>query len=97
MFLLWQLSGGFAVCQVSGLWRLCSASDKAKESISGGESTLGAVSGKEQIETVQRLFIFGITKGFSIPPHYECSRYEVASTFSREGATELSKISSKIF
>lgn len=37
------------------LGRLCSACDKAKESISGGESTLGAVSGKEQIETVQRL------------------------------------------
>lgn len=42
-------------------------------------------------------FIFGIAKRFSIPPHSECSRYQAASTLSREGAKEPSKISSKIF
>lgn len=48
-----QLGGDSAACRGSG--GLCSASDKARESTNGSDSTLGAVSGKEQLETLQRL------------------------------------------
>lgn len=92
-----QLSGGFAVCRGSGPGRLCSASNKARESVSGGDSMLGLCLARNRLKRFNGCFIFGIAKGFSIPPHYECSRYEAASTFSREGGTELREISSKIF
>lgn len=46
---------GFAICQGLGPGRFCSASSTARESMSGSDSMLGAVSGEEQIETVQRL------------------------------------------
>lgn len=82
---------------MSGPGRLCSASDKARKSVSGSDSAVGLRLARNRLKRFNGCFIFGIGKGFSIPPHDKCSRYEAAFTSSKEGATELSEISSKIF